>query len=349
MYVETTFELISAGALLVAVAMLMNTGGAKAQPGASGDWLPLSFRGPQHWSYLTGEWEENEEGIIAPPAVPAADRLAFYVEFRWNTNHCGAGFVVRAQDPSHYYLVHFPLCGQQYRAKHFWAAISKADGSGWLDILKLEMIQGVPSEMGIGGGPGVSPWHKARVVVKGNEIRVWVDGRPGPVVYDDAFKSGYVGLESWAYSGPGGTFRNVKIRGQEVPPQAWNEANQPPQNWFNPRPQGGAQQAPGGMASAGDGSLLLNISGDLLRSTDTGPLHGHGPDLGARRGGRMEWRTRVSGARFDAHTNSRHEGGASARLWCKGWGDDPIGFRRQWPDLVGARKGSPGALQARHP
>ncbi|MCK4386174.1 MAG: exo-alpha-sialidase, partial [candidate division Zixibacteria bacterium] len=240
-----------------------------------------SFRGPQHWSYLSGEWAENEEGLIKPPAVAAADRLAFYVgqmyseveaefEFRWNTNHCGAGFVVRAQDPSHYYLVHFPLCGQQYRAKHFWAAISKADGSGWLDILKLEMIQGVPSEMGIGKGLGVSPWHKARVVVKGNEIRVWVDGRPGPVVYDDAYKSGYVGLESWGYSGPGGTFRNVKIRGQEVPPQPWNEANQPPQNWFNPYPKGGGQQAPSGMAGARDGSLLLNISGTLLRSTDRG-------------------------------------------------------------------------------
>ena len=303
MYSDVALKL--SGILVVVLVGLTAASSMAADQGLSGDWLPLSLKGPQHWSYLGGDWAENEAGVMTPPAVAAADRLAFYVgrmyseveaefEFRWNTNHCGAGFVVRAQDPSHYYLVHFPCCGQHFRAKHFWVAISKMDDSGWLEIMKLEMIQGVPSELGIGAGLGVSRWHKARVVVKGNEIRVWVDGRAGPVVYDDAYKSGYVGLESWAYSGPGGTFRNVKIRGEEVPPQPWNEANQPPQNWFNPHPQGGAQQGPSGMASAGDGSLLLNISGELLRSTDTGrnwePMEAEGWNGGhivATKGGRV--------------------------------------------------------------
>jgi len=282
MYVETTFRVISAGALLVAVAMLMSTGGVKAQPGASGDWLPLSFHGPQHWSYIGGNWEEDEAGVINPPTEACADRLAFYVgreysqveakfDFRWNIGHCGAGFVVRAQDPSHYYLVHFPSCGQHYRAKHFWAVISKADGSGWLEILDMQMIHGVASEL--------EAWHTARVVVEGNEIRLWVDGRPGPVVYDDSYKSGYVGLESWIYSpniGPGSSFRNIEIRGTEVPPRPWDDALQPPQNWFNPYPVGAeAQQFPQAITRAPNGELLMPLSpGGLLRSPDNGRTWG---------------------------------------------------------------------------
>ena len=124
---EMSLSLIGMVWMAAAVVCLSSMSRAGAEPGFSGDWLPLSPRGPLPWSYLTGEWEENDEGIITPPEVPAADRLAFYVgqmyleveaefEFRWDTGHCGAGFVVRAQDPSHYYLVHFPCCGQCNRA-----------------------------------------------------------------------------------------------------------------------------------------------------------------------------------------------------------------------------------------
>jgi len=238
------------------------------------DWLPLSFRGPQHWSVVGPVWEENEEGLVTPPREPNVDLLAFYVgrmyseveaefEFRWNSYHCGAGFVVRAQDPSHYYLVHFPCCGQVTRAEHFWAAISRVDDSGWVEVLKMEMVQGVASEHEI--------WHKARVVVQDNEIRLWVDGRAFPVVRDDTYKSGYVGLESWTYAGRGGDFRNVRIRGQEVPPQPWDEALQPPQNWFHPYPLGEAQQSPSGITRAPNGDLLMVLNPvGLLRSLDNG-------------------------------------------------------------------------------
>ena len=184
-------------------------------------------------------------------------------DFRWDANHTGAGFVVRAQDPSHYYLAHFPCCGQHARAKHFWAAISKADGSGWLEILKMEMLHGIPSEGEV--------WHKARIVVQGNEIRLWVDGRPFPVVCDDDYREGYAGLEAWTYYGPSSSFRNIKIRGRETPKKPWDEALQPPQNWFHPYPMRSGQQSTSGFVRTGDNSLLLNISNkQLVRSTDSG-------------------------------------------------------------------------------
>ncbi|MCK4323077.1 MAG: DUF1080 domain-containing protein, partial [Armatimonadetes bacterium] len=285
---EMSLKLTGMVWMAAAVVCLSSMSGAGVDQGLSGDWLPLSFLGPQHWSYIGGEWEENGvhgEGIInAPPAVQVADRLAFYVgrmyseveaefEFRWHVPTCGIGFVVRAQDPSHYYLVHFPSCAQVGRAAHFWAAISKVDDSGWVEVLKMEMVHGVATELGI--------WHKARVVVQGNEIRLWVDGRPFPVVRDDTYKSGYVGLESWTYAGQGGTFRNVRIRGQEVAAQPWDEALQPPQNWFHPYPLGEAQQSPSSITRAPNGDLLMPLSPvGLLRSLDNGrtwaPLEAEG-------------------------------------------------------------------------
>ena len=115
--------------------------------GSSGAWKPLNVKDPEHWSFVGGTWQENDEDIVTPPETREDEYLAYDVgkmysdveaefEFRAEIPHSGAGLVVRAQDPSHYYLVHFPCCGQHYRAKHFWAAISKADGSGWLQILK---------------------------------------------------------------------------------------------------------------------------------------------------------------------------------------------------------------------
>ena len=271
---EISLSLIGMVWIAAAAVCLSSMSRAGAEIEVSGDWLPLSFRGPQDWSLVGPAWEENEEGVVTPPGEPNVDLLAFYVggmysdveaefDFRWNINHCGAGFVVRAQDPSHYYLVHFPCCAQCDRAEHFWAVISKVDDSGWVEVLEMQMLHGVASEEGM--------WHKARVVVQGNEIRLWVDGRPFPVVRDDTYKSGYVGLESWTFAGQASSFRNVRIRGQEVPPQRWNEALQPPQNWFHPYPVGEARQGILSITRAPNGDLLMPLSPvGLVHSADNG-------------------------------------------------------------------------------
>src|SRR5204863_9240534 len=124
----------------------------------------------QDWIKIIWVMKNNIQGIFTPSAHTTEENLAFYkarafsdfaaeFKFRWNIQGSDAGFIFRAQDVRHYYLVHFPCTGQQFRAAHFWAAISKVDESGWVKVLKMDMMHGVPSEIGL--------WHKGRLIVQG--------------------------------------------------------------------------------------------------------------------------------------------------------------------------------------
>jgi len=234
----------------------------------SDDWLRLSFRGEQHWSFVGPAWPENEQGVISPPhdCEQHWASLAFYTgrmyndlemefEFRRDSGHCGVGVVVRAQDPQHYYLVEFPFTGQQIREGHFWAAIGKVGESDWAKILRLERVPGIPA--------AASVWNQGRIIVRGNEIHLFVNNRPFPVVRDDTYaEAGYVGLLNWG----GCSLRNVRIRGTEVPPQAWNQAAQPSRNWFHPYPAKGTSS----LTRAPNGDLLMMADKSVVRSTDQG-------------------------------------------------------------------------------
>ena len=256
--------------------------------------------GKDQWQYIGGDWEESGEGVMTPPRKAANEHLAFNTsrayadfeaefDFRWNIQNCGAGLMFRATDAQHYYMVHFPCTGQQYRAEHFWAAISKVDESGWVQFLQKELVHGVPSEIAI--------WHKVRLVVEGPEFRLWVDGRPLPVVRDDTYAGpGFVGLESYnardpdtvgPYGDPvvnigaGSSFRNVRIRGRKDGSVAWDPGPKPVRNYFYPlgdTPLGKWQYASSlGRAPNGDLLMKLAVAKEhlvpgavqvLLRSTD---------------------------------------------------------------------------------
>ena len=95
---EMSLNLICMVWMAAAVVCLSSMSRAGAEIEVSGDWLPLSFRGPQQWSLVGPAWEEDEEGIVTPPGESAADHLAFYVggkysdveaelDFRWNRGH----------------------------------------------------------------------------------------------------------------------------------------------------------------------------------------------------------------------------------------------------------------------
>ena len=243
-----------------------------------------------NWSFIGGKWSDGEGEVISPPGAPfntganAYDGqrttnqdllMAFYTgrayrdfeaefKFRWDGGHCGAGFVFRAQDARHYYIVNFPNIGQCSRAEHFWALISKVGDSGWVDVLKMEMLHGVATERGI--------WHQARLVVNGNEFRLWVDGRPMSPVYDDTYtQPGLIGFEAWAYGGVSSTFQDLRISGKSVRPKPWDATLQPVQNWFLPYPITEGQQTCSGITRAPNGDLLMGLSpGGLVRSTDNG-------------------------------------------------------------------------------
>ena len=248
-------------------------------------WRTLDLNDKSDWRWVGPAWYEGEGTIRPELPHNVEDHLGFNVaksytdveaefEFYMNDVFGSTGFVVRAQDAAHYYLVSFPTIGQQARAKHFWACISKADGSGWLDVLRMEMINGIPSEKSVK--------HKARIVVKGNEIAVWVDGRRGPVVRDDTYSSGRVGLESWATYAYGTMFSNIRVRGSASDAKPWDESVQPPQNWFEPYPHGDpSQQVTTGLVRAPNGDLVMHVGSEgLVRSTDNGrswsPLEAHG-------------------------------------------------------------------------
>jgi hypothetical protein len=263
---------------LAVVAGLLNFG---AQARSSEEFSSLRLGDGQQWAFVQGAWQEDSQGTVTPPARAADEHLAFHTakaygdfeaefEFRWNIQGSDAGFIFRAQDARHYYLVHFPCTGQQFRAAHFWAAISKVDDSGWVRVLKMELVRGVPSEIGL--------WHKARLSVKGREFRLWVDGRPFPLMSDGSYAApGLVGLQSFNGRDPGkgtpgvgdpekrlgagSSFRGLRIRGKASRAAAWNPAVQPTRNWFYPMPESseGNWQYVSSLAKAPNGELLLRL------------------------------------------------------------------------------------------
>ena len=242
-----------------------------------------------NWSFIGEAWSDGEGGLISPPRTPWNTGASAYegwrttnedvlmafhtgraygdfeaeFKFRWDGPHCGAGFIFRAQDARHYYMAHFPKIGQVTRAENFWALISKVDDSGWVEVLKMERLHGVPADK--------RRWYTARLVVKGNEFRLWVDGRPMSPVHDDTYtEPGLVGFEAWAYAHDSSTFQDLRIRGKSVPPKPWDATLQPVQNWFLPYPVD-AQQHCQGITQAPNGDLLLSIHpGGPVRSTDNG-------------------------------------------------------------------------------
>ena len=262
----------------------------ETEPGP-GQWQALRIDDGHNWSFVGAPWQDGEAGLICPPRAPwhtgasayQGQRtpnddvlLAFHTgeaygdfeaefKFRWDGAHCGAGLVFRAQDTRHYYMVHFPCIAQGVRAENFWALISKVDGDGWAEVLKMERLHGVAAhQRGI--------WHQARLVVEGNEFRLWVDGRPLSAVRDDTYSEpGVVGLEAWAYGGISATFQDLRIRGKSVEAKPWDAALQPVKNWFLPYPVGERQQSCSGITRAPNGDLLMALApGGLVCSTDNG-------------------------------------------------------------------------------
>ena len=229
----------------------------------------LSIADGAAWHFPAGDWTQDAEGVIRPPDRRNLHSRAFYTaqgfadlsaEFEFNgdyreTGTGSAGLVLRASDVNHFYLVYFPWGGQQLRAKHFWAAIAKVDGDGYLRHLAAEWIPGVPSE--------TDRWYKVRVEAEGPNIRVWVDGRRALSVTDDAYASGCVGLAGYGWY----RFRNVRISGAEASPPAWDRSAAIPTHTFTVGLT--SDKMPSGCV-APNGDVLLAAGNQLVRSKDKG-------------------------------------------------------------------------------
>ena len=226
------------------------------------------------WHFVNGRWQDGGNGLLSvPEELLRSDgdsmqghhyafcrnlcyedaRIRF--EFRL-VGHSDLGIILRAGDASHFYVLHFPNCGQAGRAQHFWVALSKMDESGYLKRIKMEMVRRVPSNKGL--------WLSGDVSLVGGKISVRV-GEHGTFEAEDDTYSGSGAIGIYSFGGvldKTADIRNVTIEGEPAVSCAWNDEVRQPTNWFHPCPdtEYGLWQKPQDILKLSDGTLLLNYA-----------------------------------------------------------------------------------------
>ncbi|MBM3804255.1 MAG: exo-alpha-sialidase [Acidimicrobiia bacterium] len=221
------------------------------------------------WSFFNGSWTDGTENALEVPQKtlrqdgPAVqgDHYAFFKDAAYQDlrarfeirlmGHTDAGLIFRAHSPGQFYVLHFPACGQQNRAQHFWASLSRMDEDGYWRIVKLELVRRVPSTAGV--------WLPVDVVIRGDSVQARI-GEAGIFQAQDSSLRGPGRVGVFLFGAA--SIRNVRIEGVERPGSSWNESKQPPQNWFypSPQPQAGSWQRPGQLVRTPKGDLLLTFN-----------------------------------------------------------------------------------------
>ena len=244
------------------------------------------------WHFVNGEWVDGEGGLLSVPEHLinaegdslqgmhfAFCRKLCFQDFTVRFELClpplsDAGILFRAQDESHFYMLHFPNCGQASRAQHFWVALSKMDDSGCLRNVKLEMVRRVPSTTGL--------WLPVEMNVVGQRISVSISDYGCFEVEDDTYPdAGHLGLTLYSAA----QIRNVIVEGKPAERPVWKDDLRQPVNWYHPAPTSSdVWQQPIDLKQFSDGELLLlvNVQADkgsgadaravahLTRSADSG-------------------------------------------------------------------------------
>lgn len=235
--------------------------------------IRISLAVPEEWHFSGEPWTQDADGNIRPPDKRNLHSRAFSltnsfddfeVEFEFNASYREtgtgtAGLILRGQDVNQFYLVHFPWGGQQLRAKHFWAVVSKVEGDGYLRNLGAAWVPNLPSE--------TDRWYRVHVAAVGSEIRVWVDGREALCVHDGLYKNGFVGLAGYGWY----SFRDIRIHGKASPPLPWTNPGQVPAHAF-PIGLSSGQMPSACIASNGD--VVVAAGNQLVRSKDKGRTWG---------------------------------------------------------------------------
>ncbi len=257
-------------ALLALFAGCLSAGESKMQ---------LSIGDGKDWQFFNSNWSDQPDGSIKGAKDGDGDGLQGYclaflktkaysdVEAEFDVTmpagHADEGFIFRAQDPTHFYIVHFPQCGQGYRAQHYWAALSKADGSGYLRIITMNHVQRVASNP-------VGTTNHAKIKVTGDRIQVWVNGFPAIDERDKSYKSGRIGLAGFVAFAHG----KVTVDGKIARAAAWNDKVKQVKNWTTPFAAQGGTQGGINLAKTAKGTLLCQFTGAggayLARSSDLG-------------------------------------------------------------------------------
>ena len=233
------------------------------------------------WSFAGGEWRVGADGGMEPVDAIDADsgrgmqgcRFAFasdtsYRDFRatfqarHDMAHSDVGLIFRARNRCDFTLLHFPCCGQAYRAQHFWTVLSRMDASGFLRVDQLAMVNRVASSTRI--------WHDVEVEVRGGELRALIDGRGVFEHRGLPEGAGCVGLFIFGRA----SVRAVRIDGEPAPGAGWVGSVEQPTNWFHPVEDDthGTWQKPQTLLRAGSGELVLTFSGSRRGSAGTTSL-----------------------------------------------------------------------------
>jgi len=220
------------------------------------------------WSFLHGRWTDGPNGEMIPPDGAKVEYLAvrrdasygnFSARFRFKFRVGGGGarFLFRLQDSRRFYALDIPWCGQQSRARHFWAGIVMADGTALQRYLSFNLIPGLAAQC--------HHWYEARLEVQGPRLRAWIDERPVADVEDTTYASGRVGLGAIVSTYEKTPhFGGVVVEGTVESGSDWPGLDAPPQHWITPCPQAEPK------TFQGYATLLQSKSGDLTLSLTLG-------------------------------------------------------------------------------
>ena len=237
---------------------------------------------PPDWQFVNATWQDGpDDSLQVPESLVRHDgpgmqghhyaflRTVVLDDFRARfqfrlTPHSDVGIILRAKDPTHFHLLHFPNCGQASRAQNFWTAFSRMGSDGYLRLVSLELVRRVPS----------TPfgWLDAQVEVTGHRLAVRLQDTGLFRASDPSMpRRGRMGL--YLFGGAG--IRRLGIDGRPSVSQRWNARRLPRKNWFHPRPhpQQSIWQAPAQLVRLPSGGLLLSY--DVKRdsvSKEIGPL-----------------------------------------------------------------------------
>ena len=224
------------------------------------------------WSFVDGDWHDFDDGALGVARDDVrrdgdgiqghhyafARHLCFQdvrVRFDFRVgDHTDVGVVLRANDESDFYLLHFPGCAQSSRGQHFFAALSRMDHSGYLRCIKLELVRRVPSHP--------IDWMTAELVLQRGRVSVKI-GDHGFFEAEDAdlFGPGCIGLHmSTTSPSNNAPLRNVVVHGEPAA-GVWNDQVRQPTNWFKPLPRDDQfWQMPQDLVDLPDGQLLLTYN-----------------------------------------------------------------------------------------
>ena len=220
------------------------------------------------WHFVNGEWMDGPDDVLTVADEDADSdefclqgvHFAFYkplccadftadFEIRLS-GHTDTGLVFRARDPRHFYLLHFPNCGQASRAQHFWAALSKMDGNGCLKIIKLALVNRVSSTRGI--------TLPVSVAVTGSHVRCRVGDYGRFEVEDSTFSGpGRIGVYRFRHGGPLPDLGRLRVTAEAGFAPPWPTDSLPSRNWWQPLPDLPGWQMPCDLRRFDDGELLL--------------------------------------------------------------------------------------------